>query len=504
MDQEVSLSPTDQLRYKLLGSFTEFARYFYKVRTGRKFELSEPTSRESHYRTIAKAFRRVLKHETRRLLINIPPRYGKTEMTILFIAWCLARYPDSNFIYVSYSKTLATKQTATIRQIIAHPEFQRLFNVHLSDDTSAKDNFETTAGGSVYAAGAEGAITGRGAGIANCDRFGGAIIIDDIIKPSDAASDIIRESRNDWFKNTLMSRLNHPDTPIIFIGQRVHEDDLAARLIDGWDGEQWETIILPALDKNNHALLPRLHDETKLKEMEKYSPYEFSAQYQQSPQPAGGGIFKYDMFRQTEDTPENITHTFFTVDSAETDKTYNDATVFSLWGYYDVEQAGVSTRVGAIHSLAGWEIRVEPKDLKDQFLAFWAESMRFNPQPNIVFIETKSTGVTLASVLRGTIGLTVVDIKRNQESKIARFLKAQPFVSAGLVSINKDASHKDLFLNHMIKITANNSHRFDDIADTMADAVEIALIEKRFAPPRQIKKPHVPLAVGHRQPVLGG
>tara|TARA_R110002012_G_C11650541_1_gene611376 strand:+ start:1057 stop:2574 length:1518 start_codon:yes stop_codon:yes gene_type:complete len=505
MDQHDDQTTTDKLRYKLLGSFLEFARYFYKVRTGRKFELSKPSSRESHYITIAKALTRCQKKEIERLQINIPPRYGKTELIIHFIAWCLARYPDSNFIYVSYSKTLATKQTSTIRQIVAHPEYQRLFNVRLSDDTSAKDNFETTQGGSVYAVGAEGSITGRGAGIANCDRFGGAIIIDDIIKPSDAASDVVRESRNDWYKNTLLSRLNNPDTPIIFIGQRVHEDDLAGRINAGWDGEEWEKIILPALSQNGHALLDRLHNTEKLMHMAKHSPYEFASQYQQSPQPAGGGLFKYTMFVKTDDTPDNITHTFITVDSAETEKTYNDATVFSFWGVYEIEQEGIKTNVQAIHLIDCLEIRVEPKDLKPEFMAFWSDCMRFTIPPTLSYIEKKSTGSTLISLLQGVIGMTVVDIKRGRESKIARFLKAQPYVGSGQVSVNKDAPHASLFLEHMVKITANNSHRFDDIADTLADAVQIALIDRRFKAPEIIsQKPKNLLNFNQKRVIFGG
>jgi len=171
---------------------------------------------------VAKALVKCHRGEIANLLVNIPPRYGKTELLIHFVAWCLARNSACNFIYTSYSHTLATKQTATIRQIVSLPEYRRLFGVELADDTQAKDNFATTEGGSVYAVGAGGSITGRGAGIANSTEFGGAIIIDDIIKPQDALSDTIRDSRNDWYKNTLLSRLNNRNTPIIFIGQRVH------------------------------------------------------------------------------------------------------------------------------------------------------------------------------------------------------------------------------------------------------------------------------------------
>src|SRR6202451_4388428 len=90
-------------RVKLWGSLLLFTQVFYKLRTGREFSVSQPICREPHVITLCKALTRVLRGEMPHLLINIPPRYGKTELLIHFVAWSLSRYPDSQFLYISYS-----------------------------------------------------------------------------------------------------------------------------------------------------------------------------------------------------------------------------------------------------------------------------------------------------------------------------------------------------------------------------------------------------------------
>jgi predicted phage terminase large subunit-like protein len=460
---------------QLLGSLLLFTQVFYKLRTGREFELSHPVSRESHYLSICKSLKRVFNGECKRLMINVPPRYGKTELVINFIAWCLARYADSNFLYISYAHTLAKKQTQTIKQIIEMPHYRKLFGVEIAEDSSAKDNFETTQRGSVYAAGAGGAITGRGAGVKNASRFGGAIVIDDIHKPTEVTSDTVREGINDWYFNTLQSRVNGPTTPIIFIGQRLHEDDLAANLLNS--GE-WESVILPALDKAGNALHPQMHDKAALLKMEHDSPYVFASQYQQNPQPAGGGIFKPENFVLLDEEP-NILATFITADTSETSKDYNDATVFSFWGLYRIIEFNVDINLYGLHWIDCDELRCEPKDLEAEFTQFLVDCCRHKVQPTLAVIEKKSTGVTLSSVLKAKRGLQIIDITRTKASgsKATRYLEAQPFQASRRISLPRNGKHTDMCIEHMRKITANDTHRFDDIADTFYDAVKIGLID---------------------------
>lgn len=470
---------------RLLGSLLLFTQVFYKLRTGREFEISEPIARESHHRIISKELTRTSYHKLTRLIINCPPRYGKTELAIHYIAWMLARYPDSNFLYISYSHSLAKKQTQTIRNIVNLEMYKNIFGVRISSQSSAKDNFETTAGGSVYASGSGGTITGRGAGIQNCERFGGAIVIDDIAKPSEMTSETIRESIQDWYLNTLQSRVNNPKTPIIFIGQRLHEDDLVSYLVNKDKRSGWNREVIPALDIANNALNPKMHTKEVLLEMKDCMPYEFSSQYQQEPQPAGGSLFKDEWIRRKWEEP-NILSTFITCDTAETDKTYNDATVFSFWGLYKIIQEEIEIDIFGLHWIDCHECWVQPKDLKDEFFSFYHECMRYEVKPYMAAIEKKSTGTTLVSCLKDIQGLQIIDIERNRHSKkekvsgnkISRFLDVQSYVASGRISITRYSDHEEKVTNHIKKITANNSHRYDDIADTMTDAIKLALIDK--------------------------
>jgi predicted phage terminase large subunit-like protein len=177
--------------------------------------------------------------------------------------------------------------------------------------------------------------------------------------------------------------------------------------------------------------------------------------------------------------PEFIT-TFITADTAETDKSYNDATVFSFWGLYKIETLGRQTEEFGLHWIDCAEMRIEPKDLKDTFLDFWQDCMRHSIPPVIAAIEKKSTGVTLISVLKELRTIQVRDIERNRASgsKTTRFLAAQPHVASRRISFTEGAKHVPMCITHMCKITANDAHRHDDIADTLCDAIQIGLIDK--------------------------
>lgn len=471
------------LKFDLLTSFKLFTQTFYKIRTGKDFIISNPAGRESHHLILFRALTKLFKGETKRLLINTPPRYHKTETFIHFVPWALAHYPDSNFLYISSTRGLAEKATQTIRSIIELPEYYNLFDVRISDYSSAKYNFETNKGGTVYAVGAGGTITGRGAGILGVKRFGGCMIIDDIHKAQEVYSDVIRTSENNFYHHTLKSRLNDPEnTPIAINGQRLHEDDLAGNIIKGADGP-WEKIILKALDDNGYALWPQMHSREKLLEMKnsRKDHYVFHSQYQQDPIPPGGCLYRKEDFSILIDEPK-MQFTFITGDTAETDKTYNDSTVFSFWGVYKRENRGIQDDNVYLHWLDCFEERCEPKDLLNRFLQFYSKCMSYEVQPSLVAIEKKSTGVSLISYLNELRGIRVLEIERTAASgsKVSRFINAQYYIGSRLLSFTHGMPHTDACIDHMTKITDNNTHAHDDICDTCVDAIKIGIIDDLF------------------------
>lgn len=278
-----------------------FSKYMFKER--RKYKWMH----NWHHRVVCDALMKVFRGETKRLIINIPPRYSKTELAVInFMAWCFGKAPDSEFIHVSYSATLAANNAFQTRNLVQEEAYLKVFpNLTLRDDSKAKDDWRTSDGGVCYSQGTGGTITGFGAGKLR-DTFGGAIIIDDPHKASEARSDTIRKSVIEWFQNTLESRTNSPDTPIILIMQRLHEEDLAGWLLDGGNGEVWEHLELSAIQPDGSALWPEKHTIQELNRMELAAPYVFSGQYRQRPSPPVGGFFKPDNIEIVDALPSEI------------------------------------------------------------------------------------------------------------------------------------------------------------------------------------------------------
>ena len=465
----------------LRGSLLEFNRFFLKHLTQRDFILSQPVGRESHQITICRELTKLTRLETQsqRLAINVPPGHGKSLLVSMWVAWCFAQYPDCNFIYISYSHDLAAKHTSFIKNIMSSSMYRYLFDVGIKQDSRAKDHFMTTAGGAVAAFGSAGAITGRDAGLPGLNRFSGGVIIDDPLKPDEAHSDSVRERVNRNYEETIRQRVRGINVPIVFIGQRLHEADLGHYLLSGEDIRPWDAVVLKALDDAGNALYPEVNPKEQLLALQDKSPYVFASQFQQNPIPAGGSLFKPEWLLDLENEPD-IQLTFITADTAETSKSYNDATVFSFWGIYEIEVFGRKTGELGLHWLDCQEIRVEPKDLRESFLDFWRDCSRHRVAPLVAAIEKKSTGVTLISILDEMQGLQIRNIERTKASgsKTERFIEMQPIIASKRITFTSGSKHAVFCREHLRKITANDTHRHDDIADTLYDAIKIALIDK--------------------------
>lgn len=479
----INAADKEQLASELRSSLLDFTEFFYPLLTGRKFIVSSPIGRESHHITVCRALTSAARLEipNHRLLINVSPGSGKSTLLAMFVAWTMAKHPDSRFLYISYSKVLAAKHTETIKRIMQLSHYIYLFDVRIRHDSKAREYFQTTGGGAVAAFGSGGAITGQDAGLPGLDRFSGAVIIDDAHKPDEVHSDTIRISVIDNYRETIQQRARGINVPFIFIGQRLHEDDLGAYLIEGKDGYDWEKIILQSIDKAGNALYPEVDPLSKMLKKQETDPYVFASQYQQNPIPAGGALFKPEWFVMLDEEPEVI-YSFITCDTAETAKSYNDATAFSFWGIYEIESYGVKTGQYGLHWIDTLECRIEPKDLKDTFIDFWGQCMRYPKPPSMVAIEKKSTGGTLLSLMDEIRTVRLVDIPRTREqgNKTKRFLAVQPYLAERRVSFPTLGRHVKLCVEHMSKITANETHRWDDIADTAADAIKMALIDKNL------------------------
>ena len=230
------------VKVQLENDLLYFQRFFFKQQQRIKFMVN------AHHVLITKTLHKVWSGDIKRLIINIPPRYGKTSIAVIgFIAWCFAKNQNCRFLHCSYSDDLALGNSSDTKDIIESEEYQYLWGLKIRPDSDSKKRWNIVNGGGLYAVSAGGQITGFGAGRA-APGFQGAVIIDDPIKPQDTYSDVKRIRVNEWMGDTINSRLEQQrSTPIIVIMQRLHEDDLSGFLLNGGNGDYWHHLCLPAL-----------------------------------------------------------------------------------------------------------------------------------------------------------------------------------------------------------------------------------------------------------------
>lgn len=254
-----------------------------------------------HHRLIAEKLEAVERGEIRRLMIFMPPRHGKSELASRrFPAWYLGRNPAKQLIAASYNSDLASDFGREVRNIVATPEYQGVFDAALSPDSKAADRWHTSKGGMYVAAGVGTAVTGRGADV---------LLIDDPFKDrQEADSEVRREAVANWYRSTAYTRLM-PGGAIVLIQTRWHDDDLAGRLLEAMDkgGQRWEVLCLKALSDDGRALWPEWYPADVLEETRAVlGPRDWSALYQQEPIPDTGDYFKRDWVRWYEHKPAHL------------------------------------------------------------------------------------------------------------------------------------------------------------------------------------------------------
>nr|DAI76070.1 MAG TPA: Large Terminase [Caudoviricetes sp.] len=458
------------IRDRCLNDFEFFVRYFFKQRTGDKFIFSW------HHHAMCEALMRVWRGETTHLIINIPPRYSKTEIVVkMFTAWCYARNPACEFIHLSYSDALAVDNSNAIMDTLSSDAYRQLFPVTLTK--AAANAWKTSAGGSFIARATGGQVTGYGAGkihdFENGNGFGGCVLIDDPLKPDDAYSDVMRTRVNNRWDETIKSRFNSPRTPCIVIMQRIHEDDFCGMLLR--DPEfKFESVVLPAImdegTDHEHALWPQKHTLEQLQAMRSKNSYMFSSQYQQRPTPLGGGILKGAWFNRYSVRPR-IDYAIVTVDTALKEKECNDYQVAECWGL---------GRDGNIYLLDMMRGRFQAYELETRIPDFWNKCLSLGVPLRIMAIEDKASGTELIQKITNKVARPRIPVRaiQRETSKLTRVMGVQGYIESGYVYLPTEAPFVHDFIEECEAFTANDTHPHDDQIDAMCDAVNILLSGK--------------------------
>lgn len=377
----------------------------------------------------------------KRLLINFPPRCGKSNVTtICWPAWVWAQSnesfvsgPGTQFLCGSYNHTLSLKHSNSSRRLLQSPFFQHYWGDRFSlrGDQNAKSQYDTDRGGTRIATSVGGSLIGIG---------GAILLVDDPHNTESVESEADRETVLRWWKELSTTRLNDPkQSAIVVVMQRLHESDVSGVILEG--SRNWTHLMLPMrYVPNRHCttqlapgvgwedprgetgeelMWPERFGEPEVRALEvELGPYMASGRLQQRPTPAGGGIFK-DEWWEPYILPlgQNFQHGFdfivASLDPAYTSKEENDPSGFTIWGVYNNRER--QCRVLLLSSWTKWlelhgqEVERKPNEkfgewvhrAKPQWgLVEWVayECKRHNV--NLLLIEDKASGHSVAQEIR--------------------------------------------------------------------------------------------------------
>ena len=295
-----------------------------------------------HHHVIAAALERVARGEINRLEIELPPRHGKSELTIRqFSPWLMGKFPFKSGIVLCHTDSLATDHGRDVRDYWQGPGFHTVFGhnpeAQLRTDSRASDRLQSVAGGIITFSGR----SALGAGVG-----GHWLLVDDLFKNSEeAASQTARESAWRAYNVDCKSRLNDESCPIVMIGSRRNEDDVQGRIFDptsvhydAKEAARWTRIRIPALSEGDGDPLGRPKDEPIWPEKFGREFFEsmrnnasevirddFQTQYQCNPRPVEGTWFKKTWLKtyRAADLPRNLRY-YVASDHAYRQKEKND------------------------------------------------------------------------------------------------------------------------------------------------------------------------------------
>ena len=410
--------------------------------------------------------------------MNIPPGHSKSEMVVkLFVPWAYMKCHTAlcRFLHISYAKDLIIQNSEIVRFIMNSSMYREMWpHAVISPRHKANLTWKTEAGGEYRAVTADGQITGFRAGRMGMKGFSGAMLIDDPQKTQNTFSDAMRKKINDNWHTTFKSRFAAPDVPCVLIMQRVHEHDFTHELLQ--DNEfQFEHVVLPAVvdenTENERALWPKILPLNKLKLREKASPYTFAGQYQQNPSPLGGGLIKGEWFTTYKVLPKLKYRAMF-VDTAQKSKEYNDYQVAGLYGLGED---------GYLYIIDFMREKFDAYLLEQKVPAFWQKhKASTNGHLRYMAVEDKVSGTTLIQKIQNEIKpvIPVRDIQRDRD-KLSRLMDIQGYLESKYVKIPESAPWKFDFIKECESFTPDDTHAYDDMVDTLCDAVEQMLHKKQ-------------------------
>jgi predicted phage terminase large subunit-like protein len=420
-----------------------------------------------HIQTICWHLEQVAKGRCRRLIITLPPRSLKSFIgSVAFPAWLLGQDPTRRILTMSYSRELSARLTGDYRQLITTPAFRLLFPEMRPGRKNTEIEQYTSKGGFRYATSVGGTLTGQG---------GDILIVDDPIKADGAMSEAERNSVNNWFRNTVFTRLDNKLVgSIIILMQRLHQDDLVGHLTEE-EGHGWTVVSIPAIATEDgsfrisdqpgrehyhraegEVLEPLREPLSVLDEIKRnIGSARFASQYQQTPFPPGGNLVHREWLIDYEELPdlEQADAIVQSWDTAANAEEHNDFSVCTTWAIFGDQY----------YLFDVFRRRVEFPALKEVAL-----SLIKRYRPNIVMIENAGTGHSLrqelVAELRDKRRRPMLYKPTPRGDKITRVDGVTALLEQGRVHVPKEALWRDGFLKEVLGFP---SGKHDDQIDSL-------------------------------------
>lgn len=416
-----------------------------------------------HLELICSRLDAVRRGECRRLIINVPPRSGKSLITSVALpAFLLGHDPTAQIVGISYAQELAEHFSSDCRKIMSSDFYRRIFGTRLRSRRPSVRELVTSEGGYRLATSIGGTLTGRG---------GNFLLLDDPQKPAEILSETQRKAAIAWCDSTFNTRLNDKEVgSAVLIMQRLHENDIAGHLIEKGG---WEVLSLPAIAEEDEvhnwttlfgarshrrlagdALHPERESLARLDEAKiAMGSYHFAAQYQQRPSPMGGGMIKIDWFGSFDAAnPPKYERIVQSWDCASKNTELSDYSVCVTLGI----------RQKQIFLLSVYRAKLEFADLKRAVLE---QRERF--QPSTILVEDAAAGIQVIQELRreGVYGVQAIQAKGD---KMMRMYVNTGLLEAGRLFLPAQAHWREEYLHEMAMFPMG---KHDDQVDATAQAL---------------------------------
>jgi predicted phage terminase large subunit-like protein len=377
-----------------------------------------------HHLKLAQIFEDIANGKKRRVIVNIAPRHGKSELiSYLAPAWFLGKHPQKKVIMASHTADLAVNFGRRVRNLVGMDAYKDVFpQVELQADSKSASRWGTNFNGEYFAIGVGGALAGRGA-----DLF----IIDDPHSEQEAKTgrpDVFLPAW-EWFQSGPLQRLM-PGGAIIIVMTRWSKLDLTGQIVSQMNKEdgvdQWEVVDFPAIKDDGEALWPEFWPvEELLAKKAGMDVRYWNAQYMQNPVSEEGALIKREWWKIWEDeVPPQCEFTIMSLDAAQEANNRSDYNALTTWGVFFNEK----TNNYAIILLNAIKKRLEYPDLKALVLEEYKQW-----EPDAFMVEKKSSGSVLYQEMR-RMGIPVGEFTPGKgQDKIARVNAVSSLFQGGVV-----------------------------------------------------------------------